>query len=155
MKEIKLTQGLVALVDDEDYEWLNQWKWYALKSCNTYYATRVVRKNTICTRIAMHRLIMGNPPCIVDHVDTDGLHNYRSNLRECTKSQNGMNRLPNKNSIYKGVRKSPTKGKWRGMIQVDGKCICLGTFNTKKDVAIAYNNAAIKYFGEFARLNEL
>lgn len=157
MKEIKLTQGKVALVDDEDYEYLNQWKWYALKSRNTFYATRVVRVGCKSMRFYMHRVIMKEPTLLVDHCDSNGLHNYKSNLRECTRRQNGMNRKSNNNStsIYKGVSYSIGIERWVAAIQINGKRKLLGKFLNEIDAALKYNEAAKEYFGEFALLNKI
>lgn len=96
MKEIKLTQGKVVLVDDEDYEYLNQFKWYALKNHRTYYAQRVIQNNYIKRTLKMHRVIMDTPCGLeVDHIDGDGLNNQKCNLRNCTFAENRKNRKPN------------------------------------------------------------
>lgn len=107
MREIQLTQGQVAYVDDEDFEWLNQWKWTAKKHRSTFYAMRHVKINGAWTSQMMHILIMGDNPLKlgVDHHDGVGYNNKRINLRFCTNSENQMNRKPNKNcsSEHKGV----------------------------------------------------
>ena len=153
MKEIKLTKGMVALVDDEDYEWLNQFKWYAGKGWNTYYASRNAKLNGKRILLNMHVAIMGTSTGLVDHIDGDGLNNQRYNLRRCTRAQNGMNRSPNKNSTskYKGVYKA--KGKYVAAIAVNGTQAYLGTFTLDSDAAKAYDKAAKEHFGEFAYLN--
>ena len=156
MKEIKLTQGKVALVDDEDFEYLNQFKWYASKIDNTYYACRCQRIGKIHKKYMIHRVIMNTPANMVtDHIDHNGLNNQKNNLRICTTAQNQMNKLPQ--NKYKGVyfdkRKNHTYIK--ASIKLGGKLKHLGFFNTDKDAAIAYNIKARELFGEFANLNIL
>lgn len=160
MKEILLTQGKVALVDDEDYEYLNQWKWHAYKCRNTYYAGRnSSRKNPPKRIIQMHRIILGltDGNILIDHQDHNGLNNQRNNLRKATKAQNQQNSLSfrKSTSIYKGVVKHKNHGKWQAQIAKEGKHFYLGVFNTQKDAAIAYNTAAKELHGEFAALNEV
>jgi hypothetical protein len=96
MKEIQLTQGKVALVDDEDYEYLNQWKWCARKGkLGTFYAKRTVRNNITNTykTIYMHRIILNitNRFIYVDHENHDGLDNQKSNIKACTPKENANN----------------------------------------------------------------
>lgn len=153
VKEIQLTQGKVALVDDADFEWLSQWNWCALRQRgnNRWYAVR--GRNPL---IYMHRLIL-NPPegYESDHIDGGGLNNRRSNLRICTCSQNHMNRHRAwGSSIYKGVYYYKRYMKWGARIQINRKQLHLGYFNSEIEAAKAYNKAAIKYYGEFARINE-
>lgn len=153
-KQIPLTQGLLATVDDADFEWLNQWKWYAAKIGKTFYAVRADGKFPFRKHIYMHTEIMSTPKGMkTDHRDHDGLNNTRVNLRNCTHAQNQQNRdrLPNNTSGYKGV--SWNKGKWQAHISVDNKLIGLGRFSDVKDAARAYNEAAKNFYGEFALLN--
>jgi len=154
-KEIQLTQGKVAIVDDEDFEYLNQWKWYA----NNNYAIRsfTVSKSKVL-RISMHREIMKpQKGFVIDHLDGNGLNNQKNNLRICTNSQNLMNRVKNINNTsgYKGVRLHNLSKKWRAQIWLNSKYYHIGLFNDIKDAARAYNEAAIKYHGEFANLNKI
>lgn len=152
MKEIKLTQGYVALVDDEDYEFLNQWKWYVNKNTIHRYAMRTVNIKRHFVKIMMHRLIMQTPVGMdVDHIDHNGLNNQKSNLRNCTHAQNGMNRTACGKTGYLGVRHAGEK--YAAAIKVHGKQVHLGTFNTLKEAADAYDEAAMKYHGEYANLN--
>ncbi len=148
MKKITLTQGKFALVDDSDFEWLNQWKWYCQKDKNRFYVRRSVGKKCIL----MHRLIMGSPK-EVDHRNGNGLDNQRKNLRACLNVENHFNKSKHKigQSKFKGVGK-PNK-KYRARIRFKGKFIHLGYFNLEKEAAKAYDIAAIKYFGDFAHLN--
>jgi len=100
MKEVGLTQNKVALVDDKDFEYLNQWKWHVLKDYLTYYAARNIRlANGKQTSIRMHRVILNVPKGMVtDHIDHNGLNNQKANLRICDASENNMNRKSQRNS---------------------------------------------------------
>jgi len=166
MKLIPLTQGLFAKVDDEDYEWLNQWKWLAKESDKGhFYACRNPprEKGKNRTMIRMHNLIMGVlEGNRVDHKDRDGLNNQRNNLRFSTPSQNSANtsvRVNKKSSNYFGVfkMKSYNKTYWKAAIKVNYKQVSLGTYpftaNGEVLAAKAYNEAAVKYKGEFAHIN--
>ena len=159
MKEIVLTQGKVALVDDEDYEYLNQFKWCAHLSKKTglWYAERGVRiiKGKQFT-LGMHRVIMGiMDKTDIDHKDRNGLNNQKINLRICSRTLNEGNSILRKDSTtgIKGVHYHKGHKKYTARIQFKRKRIALGDFKTKQEAAIAYNEAAIKYFGEFARIN--
>lgn len=159
MKKIQLTRGQIALVDDGDFEYLNQFKWCTHQSREQPYAARHTpwcdgkRKY-----ILMHREIM-NPPINmqVDHKNRDTLDNRRGNLRICTNRENSMNsaRYINNACGFKGVILDKSCAKWRARITIGGKKIHLGMFGDLRKAALAYNNAAIKYFGKFARLNEI
>lgn len=157
MKEIKLTQGKVALVDDADFEWLNQWKWFAAKCGNTFYAHRNEEVDGRKRTIRMHRLILGvtDPKVFVDHERGDGLNNQRYNLRMATQRQNSQNRKPQAGSAskYKGVSFNARLKKWLAQIRVGSSLIHIGCYKQEEDAALAYNEAAIKHHGEFARLN--
>jgi len=168
MKEIPLTRGMVALVDDADFEWLNQWKWYAFRvSVNKegvpyfYPSHSLWQKGQNRSKvIMMHRFIMGvtDTKILVDHKDRNTLNCQRSNLRLCTKAQNCRNRrkLEGTRSAYIGV--SPTGNpinKWMAKIRCNLKQKYLGSYQTEIEAATAYNEAAKKYFGEFASLNIL
>lgn len=149
-KSIPLTQGKFALVDDEDFEWLNQWKWFVIKDHNVFYAVRTQN------HIKMHNVIMKpSDGFIVDHKDGDGLNNSKINLRICTTSQNQMNkRKPSNNtSGYKGVHFHKPSKKYLARICLNNKRIVIGFFKEPQDAARAYDQAAVKYFGEFAKTN--
>jgi hypothetical protein len=151
MKEIKLTKGKVALVDDEDYEYLNQWKWCILGCRHTIYA---MRKDKQGNTIIMHRLIMNTPIELdVDHKDNNGLNNQKSNLRNCTRSQN-MQNIHRKDNC-KGVYFEKSSRRYMSRIRANKITIYLGRFKTQEEAAEAYNTAAIKYFGEFANINSI
>lgn len=161
MKKIKLTQGKFALVDDEDFEWLNQFKWFAAKSKGNYYAHRSVRlkKGENQKTIRMHREIMNTPVGMeTDHMDHDTLNNQKCNLKICTVLQNSKNKIihkKKKNGIkYKGVDKSSANS-YGAHIYYNGKSLHLGSYRTEVDAALAYNKKAIELHGEFVYLNKI
>lgn len=160
MKEIRLTKGMVAIVDDEDFSFLNRWKWHAHESADgVFYAVRCFRFENKQYKCYMHRLITCAPEgAEVDHRNSNKLDNRRTNLRLCNREDNMHNSSPCKNgkSGYKGVSRKNDKGRtkpYRAVIRVNKRQVFLGYFKTAEEAALAYNNAAIKYFGEFAWLN--
>ncbi len=160
MKQILLTQGKVALVDDEDFEWLNQYKWRVEIGARTSYAKRGVDDPSKARRttLAMHRLILGltDSKTQVDHIDHNGLNNQRNNLRVVTKQQNAFNmRSFRGTSKHKGVSFYKPGGKWVARIVVNYIPIHLGYFEDEKEAARAYNKASLEHFGEYAYLNNL
>jgi len=165
MKEIELTHGggKVALVDDEDYEYLNHWRWYLTKDG---YAARSGVTNGRRFGCRMHRVILGltDPLILTDHKDRDRLNNQKSNLRTCTNIQNKWNVTARGRSKYLGVMYQKrhfitTSGRIFdyeviiARIRVNGKYIRIGQFDTEEDAALAYNKIAKQYRGEFANLN--
>lgn len=159
MKLVPLSKGKFAMVDDEDYEMVMQlcWYWTSYNVHRTGYAAHgVAIKGKRIGLIYMHDMILrvpiGNE---VDHRDGDGLNNQRYNLRAATRAQQIQNSRPRRGtqSGYKGVWKN--RDKWTACIHVDKQRITLGQFDCPIDAAKAYNIAALKYFGEFARLNEV
>lgn len=156
MKTIQLTQGKVALVDDADYAELSKYKWCAWRIGGNWYSKRGIGTRKSFTQVYMHRVIMGAlPGQQVDHINGDGLDNRRCNLRIATMAQNQANRRksPGTSSAYKGVTLDTKKGGWIAYIKVRQKRIHLGHFADEVDAARAYDAAALKYFGEFARPN--
>lgn len=156
MKEVKLTKGKVALVDDEDYEWLNQYSWHASGNADgVFYARGYFRGRNV----KMHRLILG----ILDdlgvegeHIDGDGFNNQRSNLRVATRSQNGANRKGTGVSKYRGVSFQRKRSKpWMAAVQKDKQWKFIGRYHTEKEAAEAYNRVAAEIHGEFAYLNKI
>jgi len=161
MKQIPLSQGKFAIVDDEDFEFISQWKWSLLRRGNLCHVRRIEYKKTgvprkyNTARIYLHRAILGieDKNIFVDHINGDGLDNRRENLRLCTKAQNGQNRGAAKNNKtgFKGVSKSGAK--WTAQIKSDKKHFRIGVFDTPELAAIAYDNAARRLHGEFAKTN--
>jgi HNH endonuclease/AP2 domain len=158
MIKIPLTQGKVALVDDEDDERVSSMKWFAWrpKLSRVTYAVRSEILDGKRQTVFMHRFITGIPKGMqIDHINQDGLDNRRQNLRPATSSQNRQNRKsPSTNkSGYKGVSWCPVNKKWRVVIRAPGRYLSLGYFKDKIEAAIFYDAAAIKHHGEFACLN--
>lgn len=152
VKEIPLTQGKFALVDDEDYDWLNQWKWQAVKGTvkqrKVFYATRQAWSPSKKT-VIMHRLIMNAPPGrMVDHINGDGLDNQKINLRLVTRRQNMQNRHHKKTSKYPGVCWKKHCKLWVAKIQICKKSFHLGYFKSEKDAFEAYKEAVQDLAGE-------
>lgn len=146
MKEIQLTQGKIALIDDEDFEEINKYRWcYS----NNGYAVR----NKNGKIILMHNIIMKDK--LIDHIDGNKLNNQKSNLRKCTNQQNQMNRKKSKNctSRFKGVYFNKKSNKWMSRLILNKETIFLGEFKTEEDSAKAYDSKARELFGEFARCN--
>lgn len=156
MKEINLTQGKVAIIDDEDFELVSKYNWHYLKRQDTckspgYASTKINGRN-----ISMHRLIMNAQTWqFVDHRSGDTLDNRKSNLRLCTHKENMQNRRKriNTQSKYKGLSRGKGKSKWQVQLWVNGKRKTVGVFELEEDAARAYDKAARQYYGEFAATN--
>lgn len=156
--EIPLSRGLFALIDEEDYMRISQYKWCALKRTeNLFYAVRTDYSGGRKERIYMHRFIL-NPPqdFIGEHKNGNGLDNRRENLRIATQLQNRQNQRPRRNkktSIYKGVYFRKKDRKWVAQIKCPDKAVYLGCFTSEIEAAKAYDRAAHDFFGEFALCN--
>ena len=152
MKEIPLTQGKVAIVDDEDFEYLNQWKWFYAEG----YALRRVA-GLRGKQVRMHREILRTPLGLeTDHINGNGLDNRKINLRICSNKQNQGNRKIGQNNTTgcKGIWYDPKRKKhWRAAIKTNMHTKTIGYFSTAEEAAIAYDNMAKEFFGEFARTN--
>jgi hypothetical protein len=159
MKEIQLTQGKVALVDDEDFEYLNQFRWFSNNMNGKFYVGRYITVSKYKQiRISMHRFIMKpEKGMVIDHLDRNPLNNQKNNLRICTHSDNMRNcKISIKNtSGYKGVSFVKKNNTYKSAIKFNKRTIYLGYYIDPIDAARAYNTAAIKYFGEFAHLNKI
>jgi len=152
MKEISLSQGKTTLVDDEDYEWLRQFNWYAVNWKDVWHVRGWVNGE----KVRIHRFITDCPKGLqVDHANGNPLDNRRVNLRICTGHQNQGNRRisVNNKSGYKGVRWDKAREKWAAVISIDDHPHFLGRYLEIEAAARAYDAAARKTFGEFARLN--
>lgn len=146
MKEIELTRGYVALVDDHMFDLLSQYRWHAHVMPYTVYA----RCNHKGIFVHMHNIIL--PPTegmSVDHIDGNGIHNLCNNLRLVTASQQQINRIGWGAVSAKGVCQN--HGRWRARITTGGVCEELGTFDTMEEAANAYKIASSRLHGEFAR----
>jgi hypothetical protein len=160
MKKIKIVGGLYAIIDDIDFDFLNQFTWYIRKSKNVMYAKAIVLIDGSLKHIDMHRMIIKNLDTTkeIDHHNGDGLDNRRNNLRVCTHSQNIMNspksiRLKGTTSKYKGVCWATRERKWVAHIRKDYVLKYLGRFDDEVEAAKAYNIAAKSLHGEYANIN--
>jgi hypothetical protein len=152
MKLIPLSREMFAMVDDEDYDWLCQFSWCALKGGLTWYA---VKKAVDGRRlVAMHQLLWFGCKGI-DHRDNNGLNNTKENIRIATNQENGRNKQKTASattSNFKGVYWAKDRNVWRGYIDTPRRK-WLGNFATEQEAAVAYDSAAVQFFGEFANLN--
>jgi hypothetical protein len=158
MKTILLSKGLEGLVDEDDYETVNQYKWFAYRRGRLWYVARnKPRPRTGNGHIYLHHFILGRPPSgkMIDHVDGNGLNNQRDNLRFATSGQNQQNRhfLSTNTSGYRGVTWNKKSNKWQAGIKFQEKSIHLGLFDTPEGAAYAYDMKAVEIFGEFANPN--
>lgn len=154
---ICLTHGKYAVIDSIDYKAIKPFHWH-FSTCG--YATTTFWNDGKCKHAAMHRFLLGYPPKgrVIDHINGDKLDNRRHNLRICTHRQNIMNQKVQsikKDSRYKGVCLHACTGKWRAQLYTGKKQYYLGLFLNEMDAATAYNDAAIKHFGEYALLNTI
>jgi len=156
MAVINLTQGKFVIVDEEDFELLNQWKWCLGKKCVVRHEQKSEYGSNIRKMVKMHRFIMkvnGNE--FIYHINRNPLDNRKCNLRIATNSQNQANsKLCKMNTTgYRGIVKYNQKKAWAAQIYIKGKRIFKGMFQTKEEAALKYNELAKTYFGEFANLN--
>ncbi len=171
-RKIPLTKGLFAIVSPEDYDRLSQYKWYADRHDNTWYANHWAQSQTDPKkkyRIRMHREVMGvvlslsngrvmsvPDDKLVDHINGNGLDSRRSNLRIATQIQNGWNKRKTSSpcsSIYKGVCWVKREAKWRAQGRLNGRQKFLGYFDNERAAASAYDAWAVNAFGQYAVLN--
>ncbi len=150
-RTIPLSRGRVTIVDDADYEWLVQWKWFWDKG----YACRADVSGGRRRNLRMHRALLGVPDGVfVDHINGDKLDNRRENLRRATKLENRRNSTGFVGtSKYKGVHWASGIRRWCASIAVGPKTHWLGQYSSEDQAALAYDEAARRLFGEFARLN--
>lgn len=146
-KAIALNKGKFAIVDEADFDWLNQWIWHVT---DKGYASHTINNRPQ----SMHRLILGTPKGMMsDHIDCDRLNNRRSNLRICNASENNRNRPSRKGKLFKGVTWHKGSNRWQARIKFENKEYYLGIYNTKEEAAIAYNIMGREFFGDFFRPN--
>ena len=154
-KLIALTQGQNAIVDAEDYEFVNQWNWCAYwnRTSRCFYAKRL--HSTGKTIYMQSAIIAAVLPNIVDHINHNGLDNRRQNLRACTRSQNNLNRRMRRDNTsgYRGVGWNKKGAKWAAYGARNGKSVHLGFFGDIIEAAKAYDAFAKNHSGEFAILN--
>lgn len=154
MKEIILGNNLTAQVDDDDYIYLNQWKWYIHKSRTSQYAARRITIKGIRKRIFMHNVIMNPRKGVkVEHININGLDNQRSNLRFATHAQNCINYHRTNKTGYRGVSYDKKNNMFRARISINDRRKHLGYFNNPIEAAKKHDHAALKYQGEFAIIN--
>jgi len=157
VKEIPLTQGKVALVDDEDYERLNQWKWSAARYEDIWYAARTECKKGKQIHYSMHREIMHTPKgMMTDHNNHNGLDNQRYNLRTCTNTENNRNQQKQRkacSSCFKGVYLHTINKNWVARIKINRITSHIGCFPSEIQAALAYDEKAKELFGAFAHTN--
>jgi hypothetical protein len=156
-RKIPLSQCKYTIVDPEDYEYLSKYKWHVKEGKNTFYAVRHYYFKGVHKYVRMHREIIKAPDNLfVDHINLNGLDNRKANLRLATKTQNSQNVPKTKrktSSKYKGVSYQTRDRVWRAKIKINRRDKNLGSFKNEIDAAKAYDRAARKYFGEFARPN--
>lgn len=154
MAEIITRCGSVALLDDEDAEFMNRYKWRI--SSDGYVVRKAKINGNPDGQMRMHRVVIGaETGQMVDHINGNKLDNRRENLRIASNRENQQNRSKEEGcaSKFKGVALDKKLGKWRSQITATGKTHYLGTYACEHEAGHAYNKAAIQYFGEFARLN--
>ncbi len=151
---LNLPTGHTVIIDKDDVEKINQYKWHLVGYKDKQYAQSTIKDPV---NVLMHRFILCPPLGFdIDHINGNGLDNRKSNLRICTRSQNLQNQIrksSNKTSQYKGVHFNKMKNKWIATIKKDGIATYLGSFTSEIKAATAYDKAANGLFGEFARLN--
>lgn len=160
MKTIPIqNSNAVLIVEDTDFDRLSTYKWYhgTRAIFRTEYTDRVNHWGNFITKsVSIQNTVMNRYDITFDHKDRNILNNLHNNIRECTQSQNNANRgkcKTRKSSIYKGVSWQMLIGKWKVQLRFHGKLIYLGLFTDEVLAARKYDEAALKYFGEFAQLN--
>jgi len=166
MKEIHLSAGKVSLIDDEDFEKVNQFKWsfFSHKTTPGYAGRSILvghrdlnkpkgdSKNQIFKNVSLHRFILNAPEgCHIDHINGDTLDNRRSNLRIVNKSQNAMNSKLRKDNTsgHKGVNWNKIHRRWIARVKVGGKEIFSKSYKTFEEAVEGREKAVKKYHGEY------
>lgn len=138
----KTRKGIEFFIDSEDLDIVEKYIW---RVSNGYIRTK---------EVYLHRLLLNNPKCVVDHIDGNRLNNCKSNLRVCSQKENSRNSISKGGSSkYKGVSWLKRDKRWYSSIMKDGKTYNLGCYKDEDSAAIAYNVKAKEFFGSFAKLN--
>lgn len=142
-----------TFVDDKDFNKVSKFNWFVLErgwNSKIWHASRIQNGK----QCYLHHFLIGKPSkgYVIDHKDGNGLHNWRSNLRVSSIAENIRNQKPKKGK-FKGITYDKSKHKWQASIMLKRKTYFLGRYKTKKEAAQAYNNGALKFFGEFSKLN--
>jgi hypothetical protein len=162
MKELFLyhkTSPKVALVDDEDFYWLNEWNWYPVLIKGNWYARRSGKKlkNGHQIQKFLHRVIMRetDPKILIHHKNHNGLDCQKYNLVKCSHAENNRHKIsqPGSSSKYLGVSWDKSRQKWNAQLTLNRKSVLSKRFDKEEDAAEAYDKSAIIHFGEFANLN--
>lgn len=149
------------MIDTEDYDRIKNYRWHIqyVKHTNNFYVSSLIKKNNKWKNYQLHRLLLNltDPELQIDHKFGKTLDNRKSELRICNHSENVRNQKIHKNnkSGFKGVSLYKLNNKWKAQINYNGKKIALGYYKTTNEAALAYNEAAKKYHGEFAMLNKI
>ena len=163
MKRIRLANkynsDVYAIVDDDIYDYASRFKWYL--DTHGYAVSSIPQAHNIygVRNVKLHRLVMfkelEGTDMIIDHINNDPLDNRRSNLRVCRQKENMRNTRKRKDcsSKFKGVCFDKSRNKWMAYLNLNGRRYNLGRFDDEDEAALAYNNAASFYFGEYANLN--
>lgn len=155
MRQIKLTHGEYAIIDDEDYEKISKYKWrLTTKRLKKYAIAQISRNETPRINVLMHRFIL--PPennMQIDHINRNGLDNRKSNLRFCTPKQNQGNRIATSKSGLKGIYYCNYRSGKKWLVRIAGKF--RGYYKTKDEAILISNKYLSEYFGEFALLNKI
>lgn len=153
MKQIELSEGIVTLVDDEDFDIVSRHKWRLIRMSGNYcYAVRFVERKAFL----LHRELLGlahGDVRVVDHIDGNGLNNCRANLRVCNQAENARNRRIHKNNKagLKGVYRDNKSGRFRAQIRHNNTKVHLGSYGTPEEAHSVYLAAAQRLHGKFAR----
>jgi len=145
--KIPLTQGKFAIVGSKDYAFLMQWKWYYGNGYTVRNSKQILMHRVILERMGFKNFVKS------DHINRNTLDNRRCNLRPATNGQSQCNRGKRKDNTSGYIGVSWHQGKWRADVRVNKKHIYLGRYNDPREAARAYNEAVLKYHGEFAVLN--
>lgn len=151
MKTLTASDGTEFMVSDEDFEYCKIFNWHN----NGHALYRVIegKHSKLHHEIAKRAGLIFS---LIDHKDRDWKNNQRENLRVATVSQNGMNTRPHRDNLYssyKGVTFDQHTKRWKAQICKNRKNQLIGRYDSEDEAALAYNNAAMILFGEFAYLN--